>query len=56
MMETIVYHMCHAGILEGLGRTADAMARYKTVASYDHAPAVLRDAAKKKIEAVEKKP
>jgi tetratricopeptide (TPR) repeat protein len=47
--------MCHAEILEGLGRTADALARYKIVVSYDNAPDVFLGAAKKKIEAIEKK-
>jgi len=48
--------MCHAEILEGMGRTADALARYKTVVSYDNAPDTFLGAAKKKIEAIERKP
>ena len=46
--------MCCAEILEGMGRTADALARYKTVVSYDNAPDAFLSTAKKKIEAIEK--
>jgi tetratricopeptide (TPR) repeat protein len=48
--------MGHAEILEGMGRTADALARYKKVVSYDKTPDVFLGAAKKKMEAIEKKP
>ena len=48
--------LCHGEILEGMGREADALARYKAALSCDKAPEALRNAAAKKIDAIEKKP
>lgn len=47
---------CYGEVLEGLGRNADALARYKAAAAYENVPQPLLDNVKKKMDALQKIP